>query len=192
MPLFQIQIGRIGGGGAVKEKITKTPSEVSSFWAWVFLLVPISLEILLVVSAYIKGQQWSLKVPFITVLAFYVIMIISIILDRKEMRRSAIRLPSFIWLPIWLLVPAVYFWFRATALGRGRILFLGVFILMAIRLVVVWYNPPPPYYDYYHWKVDAASKHVVSASDKRQMQNKKQTDNQDKSQEQDDSQIVRF
>lgn len=139
-PFFEIRIEKLGKlpvpdhQGEVGD-----PAGTSSFWAWILLLVPDFLVMLPQLVAYVHGLPWSPDTSLLGVVGIYAIAIIAVVSDRRELRRVGI-VPPFLG---WFLIPPVYFWLRAVRLGRGRWLFLCSMLMIILKALVIFYNPPP-------------------------------------------------
>lgn len=141
LPFLSIHIARIGTEARLEKKKYKKISEISSLWAWIYLIVPDGLTFLFQIAAYMRGQGMIESLPLSAFLAINIILIVSFVCDRKELHSAGVKPPVF----ISFLIPSLYLWLRALRLGRGRILFFASILMIMARLLIFTYDLPGQY-----------------------------------------------
>lgn len=106
----------------------KHAAAVSSFWAWIYLLVPNVLAILIQGIAYAKGTE---DTPLIAVLFILAIFFVSLVMDRRVLQTAGIKPPSLWW---YFFFPG-YFIMRRERLGRGRVLIACAVFVFVVRVL---------------------------------------------------------
>lgn len=118
--------------GAATEQGEQGPKHVAavpSFWAWIYILVPNALSILVQCIAYARGVEGT---PLVAVLFLLAISFVSLIMDRRLLQSASIKPPSLWW---YFFFPG-YFIMRRERLGRGRALIACAVAVFIVRAVV--------------------------------------------------------
>ncbi|WP_018980214.1 DUF4339 domain-containing protein [Saccharibacter floricola] len=98
-----------------------------SLWAWIYLIVPNGLALLIQYIAYTKG---TIETPLLPVLFVYAISFIALMMDRRILQASAVQPPSVWW---YFFFPG-YFIMRRERLGRGRVLAACAVLVFALKV----------------------------------------------------------
>lgn len=120
-----------------KDVVGKAGGQVTSLWAWLLLLVPSLIDAGLQIAGHLtKG---AVSPSLATLLCLYGIMFLTITKDRRALLMGGVKPPSFWW---WLFLPG-YFWCRRANLRKGMALFVGSILVIVLRAVVFFADPPP-------------------------------------------------